>query len=672
MPIEAELHDGRILEFPDNTPPEVIQRTVKAQLGGADNAPPSVLEDVAKSAAFNGVPSGIAGILGAPADLYNLAGQAGDYVGGKLRQLAGKPELTDERKAELGVGSRVPLGSPDINKAVQSVTGQYYQPQTTPGEYARTATEFAVGAAPGGMRSAITSGFGGLTSEGAGQAFEGSKAEPYARLAGAVLGTTAANVPGMMRSTPGDMIAKRTQDITPEQWDMAEALQKQSQQTGIPLAGPEAIDSRALQQLAGDTAASAGGGPTMNKFFDARNPAVQQAVGNQLDNVGPAVNPQDVYTRATTGGSNVIKAAEAVRSAESGPFYKSAATQAVPEGDVASVISKIDEAIAAAPQGMDTELKKLRLALTDRITEKPVTNIGTLDTARKTFRDRAQLPDMNANALDKTVAAQVNPALDDLRNVLTRNNADFAQGRALYEQLSPPVDALKKGNIGELSRANTLDSVLKTVTNPKTARPESIRETLGKLATTDATLPRDITRTHLENAFDTAAKDIQTGPNRMIGANFRNSIMGTPQQRANMKAMFQATAEAQGLPKDDLWNGFNRTMDVLERTGRIPGVGSPTASRGISNAEAASGGILNNTIGNLNPTGGGIGARVGAWWRDTVQRKNYSKLAEVFTSPDSIAEMRKLAKLDPYSPKAQAIVANILGIARESQKEHQQ
>ena len=38
MPIEAELADGRVLEFPDGTSPAVVQATVKRMLG-APQAP---------------------------------------------------------------------------------------------------------------------------------------------------------------------------------------------------------------------------------------------------------------------------------------------------------------------------------------------------------------------------------------------------------------------------------------------------------------------------------------------------------------------------------------------------------------------------------------------------------------------------------------------------------
>src|SRR5690606_8530489 len=79
----------------------------------------------------------------------------------------------------------------DAKKFVEGYTGKFYEPQTTAGKYARTVGEFApmalnptVGVA---TRVASTVG-GGLASEAAGQATEGTAAEPWARLAGGVVG----------------------------------------------------------------------------------------------------------------------------------------------------------------------------------------------------------------------------------------------------------------------------------------------------------------------------------------------------------------------------------------------------------------------------------------------------------------------------------------------------
>ncbi len=67
-------------------------------------------------------------------------------------------------------------------------------PQTTAGQYAHTAAEFVPGmaAAPGNVvRNAITGVIAGLTSEAAGQATQGTAAEPYARAAGGLVGGVA-------------------------------------------------------------------------------------------------------------------------------------------------------------------------------------------------------------------------------------------------------------------------------------------------------------------------------------------------------------------------------------------------------------------------------------------------------------------------------------------------
>jgi hypothetical protein len=125
----------------------------------------------------------------------------------------------------------------------------------------------------------------------------------------------------------------------------------------------------------------------------------------------------------------------------------------------------------------------------------------------------------------------------------------------------------------------TYSRVMGVLSDPQLARPETIKQVYTALNAADKTAFPGIARVHLENVFDTAAKDLQSGANRMGGANFRNAIMGTAQQKENFRATLQGVAKAQGLPENELYNGFMRTMDVLDRTGRIPGIGSQTAGR---------------------------------------------------------------------------------------------
>lgn len=79
----------------------------------------------------------------------------------------------------------------DVKSGVESVTGKFYEPKTTAGEYARTIGEFAPMAALGpgamGMRAANVVA-PALASETAGQLTKGTAAEPWARAAGALAG----------------------------------------------------------------------------------------------------------------------------------------------------------------------------------------------------------------------------------------------------------------------------------------------------------------------------------------------------------------------------------------------------------------------------------------------------------------------------------------------------
>src|ERR1019366_3974734 len=93
------------------------------------------------------------------------------------------------------------LGSAALQKDVAGVAPSLdYQPKTTAGKYANTIGEMAPGAAlmPGNIAGNLLK-FGvlpGAASEAAGEATQGTGAEPYARLAGAVLGGGAAPMAG--------------------------------------------------------------------------------------------------------------------------------------------------------------------------------------------------------------------------------------------------------------------------------------------------------------------------------------------------------------------------------------------------------------------------------------------------------------------------------------------
>lgn len=173
------------------------------------------LEDYAK-AAGSGLVTGVEATVGAPGDLRELAGWAGDRVG----DFVWGPEeraRKDAKLKEMLTGSwtnNLPLNegmpsSRQVASAQRAVTGfTPYEPQTTGGQFIRTAAEFVPGAVAFGpareganalsnfASNAMKYGVApGVTSEAAGQTARRVEpaAEPYARFAGAMAGPAIAS-----------------------------------------------------------------------------------------------------------------------------------------------------------------------------------------------------------------------------------------------------------------------------------------------------------------------------------------------------------------------------------------------------------------------------------------------------------------------------------------------
>lgn len=201
--IEVELPDGSIAEFPDGTPEGTIKTALMKHVQGSQ---PSVGEDVAKSGA-SGFARGVADLAGLPGTIgdalksggefalrkgYELAtGAAPSPEGGMVERFFAGP--TSEVEAQMIGGGSNPLGGENLRAGLSALTGGAtdYQPQTTAGEYARTAGEFAPAAiaGPGGLlRKAAMTAVPSAASETAGQLTEGTALEPWARAGGALAG----------------------------------------------------------------------------------------------------------------------------------------------------------------------------------------------------------------------------------------------------------------------------------------------------------------------------------------------------------------------------------------------------------------------------------------------------------------------------------------------------
>lgn len=228
--IEIELFDGTVLEFPEGTQQDVIDRIARQETMARQGqqemqsvAPPqaegrgllsSIYENVIGSGAVDtpgerfgqtlqemgragaaGLSRGAASLVDLPSTV--LSGASGAAVSG-MERLGMSPELAESMRSQF---QALPLtsGSP-VREGVAAMTGgaSEYQSPTTAGQYAGTIGEFIPGAmaGPGGaLRNLALGVTSGITSESAGQAAEalgaGETGQAIARTAGAFFGPVA-------------------------------------------------------------------------------------------------------------------------------------------------------------------------------------------------------------------------------------------------------------------------------------------------------------------------------------------------------------------------------------------------------------------------------------------------------------------------------------------------
>jgi hypothetical protein len=206
MPLFEIQVDGRTFELdaPDRAAAlAALGGIARPKTAGGRMTAGDIGMDMAKSGGI-GLAEGAIDLAGMPGNIRQGYSAATDYIGNKL---GFRPDQIEQFKtAAQRVGQTIPMvnavasgpNSDVIKKRVEEQTGEFYKPQTTAGEYARTVGNTAAGAVvgPGSipMRAATTAG-SALASESAGQYLKGKPTEGIARIVAALAGGVAGGVP---------------------------------------------------------------------------------------------------------------------------------------------------------------------------------------------------------------------------------------------------------------------------------------------------------------------------------------------------------------------------------------------------------------------------------------------------------------------------------------------
>lgn len=155
--------------------------------------------DAVKSGGIGLVKGGI-GMAGTIGDAQDVAGNLSAWIAEKL---GASPETASTVKDYASrysvpvpgaIGVKVPSSS-DLQAGIEKHTGKFYEPKSTLGKFSQSVGEFIPGSAlgPGGaVRKTAMAVVPAVASEAAGQATEGTAAEPYARIVSALAGGVAA------------------------------------------------------------------------------------------------------------------------------------------------------------------------------------------------------------------------------------------------------------------------------------------------------------------------------------------------------------------------------------------------------------------------------------------------------------------------------------------------
>jgi len=167
---------------------------IASSLGAKPEAAPMTFGGAGKALDV-GLQEGVAGLASLPRTVGTLGAQGIQWLANKASGALGLPEDTRDLEKQKGM-----VELPTYESALKTIQdpqglfkGQPYTPQNTGEEYLRTIGQFAPNVALGGggvVRGVLAP---ALASETAGQLTKGYEAEPYARMAGGVLGAGAAS-----------------------------------------------------------------------------------------------------------------------------------------------------------------------------------------------------------------------------------------------------------------------------------------------------------------------------------------------------------------------------------------------------------------------------------------------------------------------------------------------
>jgi hypothetical protein len=616
-------------------------------------------KDIGKSAGI-GLVKGAIGLAGFPVDAASAINRGIDWVEEKLgaappqQQPSGPPTL----------------GSEDIRKRVEKVTGPLYESKTTPGKIVQTGAEFIPGAAIGGIpgiaRRALIGGAAGAGSEAAGQMVEGNPLEPWIRL-GTALGIGGATaMMSQPRSAQRFIRAQMPDYVNDQAVTHADALIQDAGQRGVTLTWPEALsqvtgrpvlrDMQRLLEMAKQTRAP------MQQALGDRPAQIRTAAETEIANIAPqTTQPSTIGPAAGTAAEGELGRVRQTINQVSEPFYDRAKTFRLSQAEMAQVRAipgffNAERAVRRDPQ------------LNREVAHLPNDSIGFLNEVKKFLDQQAEnaaSPVQQGRSVQR--AAGFGRDAQAVRDAAI--NSEARAGQANYAQAlniqqtgrQRYLEPLLQGPLGKLADKNvTTKNAVEALfpAEPIAGSEHEISTAVGALSRQNPGVARQLVRAHVEaklnEAFDAAGRDMEAAG--FAGASFAQRLTGSPVVGTQRGQNFRAAVEA--LPNGrQIWPGIERFLEIARATARQP-IGSKTATNEAELHAMATG----RSLANLAKTA----ASPGEWWHAAHEMwgkwqtgNNLNELARIITDPRSAEVFRRIARTPRATRQAINMAARI-------------
>lgn len=444
--------------------------------------PTDTTSDVLKSAG-SGLASGATKLAGLIPDLSSMAHNAANkYLFDPILNATlgppSKPLTADNMPPDINQMA----GSQNVQKAVEGVTGKFYEPQTTAGKYAHSIGEAIPGSvlAPGGLAPRLASAVGaGAGSEALGQATEGTGYEPYARAAGALAGGMAPYVAGRaITPLPTDPARQRLVNIlqdegvtslTAGQRTGNKPLQYlESAASGQPMAGggAERIQQQGQRQFTEAAMRRAGAGPDATPEVLANN---QQRLGNTFEQLSARNNlvPDNQMINDLTAAVTRYRRVPDSQQARMLQGYLDDIVPHINAGVMPGVeyqpMRSMLSADSKAVRGTDPYLSRALAGIRDALDNAMGRSISPADreawqAARREYGAQKIIEKAASKAGEATAEGQIVPA--NLRNTVAADNRGaYARGQGPFSELSRAGSAVMAPlpNSGTAQRANAFN-----------------------------------------------------------------------------------------------------------------------------------------------------------------------------------------------------------------------